>query len=815
MLSRFEAERQALALMDHPNIAKVLDGGTTEGGRPFFVMEYVKGVPFTRYCDNARLSVAQRLALFVPICQAVQHAHQKGIVHRDLKPSNILVCLYDGVAVPKVIDFGLAKAMHQPLTEHTLHTAHGVMMGTPLYMSPEQAEFNNLDVDTRTDIYALGVILYELLTGTTPLEKQRFHEAAWHEMLRLIKEEEPPRPSARLSSSGSLPSLAAQRRLEPVKLTKLVRGELDWIVMKCLEKDRSRRYDTANGLARDVERYLTDELVEVRPPTATYRLRKLVRKHRIALFTTSAFVGLLIASAGISAGLAIKAKRAEANADRKRIEAEWNEKLAKHNLDLYSASLKENFKAYEEADARATGLQIDQDLEEIRTNPTVGLLRLARTLKMIPKDAVHTFSATSNQLQEDQLVELMKKASEATGMSYRIVSPEATQATIGNPKTDPLRQFGTMALLATGQTYASLLPTITHDGYQIRSSILSSKKDRILTQGADKTARLSDAFTGRQIALLRRADETVLEVGLSPDGATAFTHSSDGVVRFWETKDGAFCAETERRRERIKLVGFNSSDPFEKIEPWDLDVTRLSNDRLLTRRVLRQKHPKGGNGPDETTYSGPVELWDPRTGRFIAEMEQAKQGELVLCDFLGNGKWIEARGMEQGGGEGTPNVFSSENGRFIGKLDHGKYASDGRRPTFSPSGRTAATVSRFGYGYNLHCWDTTTWQLLSITEGLDSKVGLAELNFELIGDDLFATTEYGEPALIYRSGSNMPIAQLPGPPSLLPGDRILTAPGHLFDTRTWRRLPPPQGADSTPTLPRFRARRSFPPHSEQ
>ena len=248
--------------MDHPNIAKVLDGGTTDGGRPFFVMEYVKGVPFSRYCDDGRLSVAQRLALFVPICQAVQHAHQKGIIHRDLKPSNILVCLYNGAPVPKVIDFGLAKAMHQPLTEHTLHTAHGVMMGTPLYMSPEQAEFNNLDVDTRTDIYALGVILYELLTGTTPLEKQRFQEAAWHEMLRLIKEEEPPSPSARLRGSGLLPSLAAQRQLEPGKLTKMVRGELDWIVMKCLEKDRSRRYNTANGLARDVERYLADEVVE-------------------------------------------------------------------------------------------------------------------------------------------------------------------------------------------------------------------------------------------------------------------------------------------------------------------------------------------------------------------------------------------------------------------------------------------------------------------------------------------------------------------------------------------------------------------------
>jgi serine/threonine protein kinase len=283
VLSRFEAERQALALMDHPNIAKVLDGGTTEGGRPFFVMEYVKGIPFTKYCDDTRLHIAERLALFVPVCQAVQHAHQKGVIHRDLKPSNILVCLYDCRPVPKVIDFGLAKAIHQPLTDHTLHTAHGAMMGTPLYMSPEQAEFNNFDVDTRTDIYALGVILYELLTGTTPLEKQRFQEAAWLEMLRLIKEEEPPRPSARLSGSATLPSLAAQRHLEPVKLTKLVRGELDWIVMKCLEKDRSRRYDTANGLARDVEHYLADELVEARSPTAAYRLRKFARKHRVAL----------------------------------------------------------------------------------------------------------------------------------------------------------------------------------------------------------------------------------------------------------------------------------------------------------------------------------------------------------------------------------------------------------------------------------------------------------------------------------------------------------------------------------------------------
>jgi eukaryotic-like serine/threonine-protein kinase len=264
VLARFEAERQALAVMDHPNIAKVLDGGLTESGRPFFVMEYVKGVPITEYCDATRLSVPHRLELFVQVCQAVQHAHQKGIIHRDLKPSNILVAPYDDKPVPKVIDFGLAKAMHQSLTERTLHTAHEMVLGTPLYMSPEQAQLNNLDVDTRSDVYSLGVLLYELLTGTTPLEKQRFKEAAWDEVKRIIREEEPPRPSTRLSSAQTLPSLAAGRQTEPAQLTKLVRGELDWIVMKALEKDRARRYDTPSTLARDIQRYLADEVVEAR-----------------------------------------------------------------------------------------------------------------------------------------------------------------------------------------------------------------------------------------------------------------------------------------------------------------------------------------------------------------------------------------------------------------------------------------------------------------------------------------------------------------------------------------------------------------------
>src|SRR5580658_2111597 len=280
VLARFEAERQALAVMDHPNISKVLDGGLTDSGRPYFVMEYVKGVPITEYCDTTRMSVDDRLNLFVQVCSAIQHAHQKGIIHRDLKPSNILVAPYDDKPVPKVIDFGLAKAMHQSLTEKTLYTAHETVLGTPLYMSPEQAQLNNLDVDTRADIYSLGVLLYELLTGTTPLERKRFKEAAWDEMRRMIREEEPPRPSTRLSSTDTLPSLATFRHTEPARLKKLVRGELDWIVMKALEKDRTRRYETASGLARDIQRYLDDEVVEARPPSAGYRIGKFVRRHR-------------------------------------------------------------------------------------------------------------------------------------------------------------------------------------------------------------------------------------------------------------------------------------------------------------------------------------------------------------------------------------------------------------------------------------------------------------------------------------------------------------------------------------------------------
>jgi len=322
VVARFEAERQALAIMDHQHIAKVFDGGETASGRPFFVMELVKGVPITDYCDRNQLKPRDRLEMFVSVCHAVQHAHQKGIIHRDLKPSNVLVAVHDGRPVVKVIDFGVAKALGQELTEKTLFTGFAQMIGTPLYMSPEQAGQSGPDVDTRSDIYSLGVLLYELLTGTTPFTRERFKQAAYDEIQRIIREEEPPKPSTRLSESKDLlPSISAQRQTEPEKLAKLVRGELDWIVMKALDKDRNRRYETANGLALDLLRYLGDEAVQACPPSAAYRFRKFARRNRVAL-TTAAFMALaLVLGTVVSTWQAVRATRAEALAQ-KRLETE-------------------------------------------------------------------------------------------------------------------------------------------------------------------------------------------------------------------------------------------------------------------------------------------------------------------------------------------------------------------------------------------------------------------------------------------------------------------------------------------------------------
>jgi serine/threonine protein kinase/tetratricopeptide (TPR) repeat protein len=336
VVARFESERQALAVMDHPNIARVFDAGATETGRPYFVMELARGIPITDYCDLHKLSTRERLQLFVGVCQAVQHAHQKGVIHRDLKPSNILVVIQDDRPMPKIIDFGIAKATDHRLAQRTLFTEQGQLIGTPEYMSPEQAEMSGLDVDTRTDIYSLGVILYELLAGTLPFDARRLRSAAFGEIQRIIRETEPPKASTRLSTLKDTKfEIAEKRGTDPGSLVRMLRGDLDWITMKAMAKDRTRRYSTASELAAEVERHLRHEPVTAGPPSAVYRLRKYVRRHKLGVAAAAVvLLAILVGTAGTTIGL-LRAVRAEKKAVE---EAATAKRVSDFLVDLFKVS---------------------------------------------------------------------------------------------------------------------------------------------------------------------------------------------------------------------------------------------------------------------------------------------------------------------------------------------------------------------------------------------------------------------------------------------------------------------------------------------
>jgi WD40 repeat protein/serine/threonine protein kinase/tetratricopeptide (TPR) repeat protein len=485
VIARFEAERQALAVMDHPNIARVLDAGATESGRPYFVMELVRGTPITQYCDENNLPVRDRLELFASVCQAIQHAHTKGIIHRDIKPTNVLVTRQDGQPIVKVIDFGIAKAMGQQLTDKTLFTEFAQMIGTPLYMSPEQAELSSTDIDTRSDIYSLGVLLYELLTGSTPVSKEQLKQAAFDEIRRIIREEEPQKPSTRISTAEAAPSIAAQRHTEPAKLARLVRGELDWIVMKALEKDRNRRYETANGLARDIAHYLHDEAVVACPPSTGYRLRKFARRNKALLAT-----GLVVSAAVLATVIVLAVSNY-------RIRRERNAKdvALKEKGEALQAA-KANF-----AEARKQEQLATQNARRAEEQSSIALLneKLAKAQTMLARRRLYASQ--------------MNLAMQAWrgGEGPRVLELLEGQ----RPQTgeDDLRSFEWYYLWRLcnggsvylhGHTDAVLSLSFSPDGKTMAST------------GTDETIRLWDTATGREQMLLRKL--APWDVTFSPDG---------------------------------------------------------------------------------------------------------------------------------------------------------------------------------------------------------------------------------------------------------------------------------------------------------
>jgi eukaryotic-like serine/threonine-protein kinase len=706
LLARFEQERQALAVMDHPNIAKVLDGGVTESGRPFFVMELVNGLPLCNFCDEAKLTIKERLELFTAVCQAIQHAHQKGIIHRDLKPSNILVARIDGKPVPKVIDFGVAKATAGRLTDSSLSTQFGAVVGTLEYMSPEQAAFSGDDIDTRADIYSLGVILYELLTGLRPIEAGQLQNAGLMEMFRIIKEVEPSRPSTRLSKEESAASLAALRHTDPKKLTSLLRGELDWVVMRCLEKQRDRRYETTNGLGRDIQRYLADEPVEARPPTAAYRLQKFIRRNQGRVIAAVLVLLALVAGvAGTSWGMITARQALEAEAAQRKL-ADQARIIAEDQKN----QKEEQRKRADEERARAEKNATEALAEKKRANAK-------EADALAEKDRADRNAA--NVLREKQQTEKALLRSEWLLYANQIASALREWET--DNVSGAWQHLNECRRDFRGWEYNYLYTLFTKNqrvfngnAADVRSVAFDPDGKQIVSCGSDGTLKLWDAETGREVIRFRGLGGHLNCAALSPDGTMLVAGGLRGTLKVLDTANGQDIVKLEGHLPAVTCVAI--SPDGKRFASGSVDGTLKMWDAQTGQETFFIKaHAKGTDcvvfSPDgKQIASGGddnmLKVWDAATGREILTFK-GHGGNVHCAAFSPDGRRIVSGSWDK-----TLKVWDVSTGQETSSFKgHNRYVVCA---AFSPDGKH---VISGGYDAILRLWDATSGQEVSTFKG--------------------------------------------------------------------------------------------------